>query len=265
VNQEATALVGEAQGALAAGRWSTAVEAFRTLLERNEDADARFGLGIGLFWTGETVAALREWERAYVVYRRRGDYSQAVLAAGYLCLAYRMSMGNDAAAEGWLGRTARLVSDHGLADMTGWLLVCRAHLAVDAGHLHAAERWAREACDLAHAAGDLDLELCALSELGAAVVELGRVEEGTALLDEAMAGALAGEGRTQSSSTAVDRSLPAAGLAICGGRRSGSERPTPSTAGMAPPTCTPRAALITAESCSRQDDGRRPSESSTPR
>jgi ATP/maltotriose-dependent transcriptional regulator MalT len=33
-----------------------------------------------------------------------------------------------------------------------------------------------------------------MSELGAALVEMGRVEEGTALLDEAMAGTLAGEG-----------------------------------------------------------------------
>jgi hypothetical protein len=34
---------------------------------------------------------------------------------------------------------------------------------------------------------------CARSELGAALVELGRTSEGTALLDEAMAGALGGE------------------------------------------------------------------------
>ena len=35
--------------------------------------------------------------------------------------------------------------------------------------------------------------MCARSELGAALVELGRTREGTALLDEAMAGALGGE------------------------------------------------------------------------
>ena len=38
-----------------------------------------------------------------------------------------------------------------------------------------------------------DLDVCARSELGAALVELGRTREGTALLDEAMAGALGGE------------------------------------------------------------------------
>lgn len=38
-------------------------------------------------------------------------------------------------------------------------------------------------------------ELCALIQLGAALVQQGRREEGTTLLDEAMAAALAGEAR----------------------------------------------------------------------
>ena len=217
MNEEPTALFRHAQAALAAGRWSGAVESIRTLLDGSEEADkpdARFGLGIGLFWMGETVAALREWERAYVGYRRRNDPFQAVIAAGYLCLAYRMSVGNEAAARGWLGRAARLVNDHGLADLHAWVLICRAHLAIDAGHPGAAEGWAHEAYDLAHVAGDLDLELCALGELGAAVVELGRVEEGIALLDEAMAGALAGEGRNLDSVVLVScRSITASSRA----------------------------------------------------
>ena len=36
-------------------------------------------------------ASLRHWERAYAAFRRRPDPEQAVLAAFYLCLAYRMS------------------------------------------------------------------------------------------------------------------------------------------------------------------------------
>jgi ATP/maltotriose-dependent transcriptional regulator MalT len=195
VKDRGSAQLQEAQAAVAAGRWSAAAESFRALLDRDENADALFGLGVALFWLGETKSALRHWERAYVAYRRRGDPAQAVFAAVYLCLAYRMSLGNASAARGWLGRVARLVTDHELSELDGWVLLCRADIASDIGHPRAAEGWAREAGNLARAAGDRDLELCALSELGGAIVEQGRMEEGTALLDEAMAGAFAGEAR----------------------------------------------------------------------
>ena len=43
--------------------------------------------------------------------------------------------------------------------------------------------------------GDRDLELCALSQTGVALINQGRIAEGVPLIDEAMAGALAGEGQ----------------------------------------------------------------------
>lgn len=194
MDAEGTELLEEGQAAIASGRWSAAADAFRALLERERDADALFGLGIASFWLGETRTAMRRWEQAYVAYRRRPDPAQAAFAAIYLSLASRMSLGNLAAAHGWLGRAARIAADHETEQLRGWVLMCRADLAIDTGHPQQAEEWAREAGDLALAAGDVDLELCALSELGAALVEQGRIEEGTALLDEAMAGALGGEG-----------------------------------------------------------------------
>jgi DNA-binding NarL/FixJ family response regulator len=187
-------LLADGAAALAAGRWGDAATAFETALARREEPDRRFRLGIAVFWMGETTAALRHWERAYVGFRRIGEFEQAVMAAVYLSLAYRMSLGNDAASRGWIQRAARLVADHRLEPMEGWVLVCRAHRAIDIGQPKAAEAWSRHAIDLARAAADLDLELCALSELGAALVDQGRTEEGAAFLDEAMAGALAGEG-----------------------------------------------------------------------
>ena len=53
--------------------------------------------------------------------------------------------------------------------------------------------WSREALELARTFGDNDLELCALCEVGVALTGMGRVDEGLALLGEAMAGALGGE------------------------------------------------------------------------
>ena len=56
-----------------------------------------------------------------------------------------------------------------------------------------AERHAREALAIAHELADPDIECMALAQLGRAVVRQGRVDEGMALLDEAMTVALGGE------------------------------------------------------------------------
>jgi hypothetical protein len=72
-----------------------------------------------------------------------------------------------------------LVEEFGLAEMNGWVLLCRAVVAGDNGDPRSAERWVREAREIARAGGDTDLELCAMSELGAALVETGRAEEGS--------------------------------------------------------------------------------------
>jgi hypothetical protein len=55
------------------------------------------------------------------------------------------------------------------------------------------ERLAREALEIGRANANVDLELLAMTAVGAALVQQGRTSEGTALLDEAMAAALAGE------------------------------------------------------------------------
>lgn len=188
------ALLARAQQAIEAGEWLTAKAAFEEMLEPEESGDVLFGLGVALWWLGETEASIRHHERAYVAFRRTLALERALLAAFWLCLTYRMSLGNHAASQGWIGRAASLVEEFGLTHMNGWVLVARAYVATDSGHPQAGEKYAREARGIAREAGDADIDLCAMSELGAALVEMGRIEEGAALLDEAMAGALAGEG-----------------------------------------------------------------------
>src|SRR5919202_6448385 len=57
------------------------------------------------------------------------------------------------------------------------------------------DTWARQARQLAISVEDRDLELCALSQVGAALIDKGRIDEGIPLIDEAMVGALACEGQ----------------------------------------------------------------------
>ena len=178
----------EGEAALAVGDWAAARTAFEAA---EESAEALSGLGTALMWLGETDAAVRTRERAYAAFCRRPDQVQAAITALSLYFLFRSSLGNLAASRGWLARAARLADELQMPPLTGWIVLARAH---DSDDPVAAEAFAREACDAARAAGDSDLELCALSQLGIALVDLGRVEEGAALLDEAMAASLAGEG-----------------------------------------------------------------------
>jgi DNA-binding CsgD family transcriptional regulator/predicted negative regulator of RcsB-dependent stress response len=193
VSGQPEALLQRGRAQLAAGQWSEARTSFDMALQREESAEALFGLGVALWWLGETEPSLQRWAESFAAHRRRHDESAAVRSAVYLSLAYQMSLGNGAAARGWLGRAASLVKDFGLEDLEGWVLLCRAYLATDGGRPREAAAWAREAIDAARRGADTDLQLVATSELGAALLEMGRVEEGATLLDEAMAGALAGE------------------------------------------------------------------------
>jgi DNA-binding CsgD family transcriptional regulator/tetratricopeptide (TPR) repeat protein len=183
-----------ASSALRSGEWQTAVDHYLAVLARGESGEAHFGLGIARWWLGETVQALRCWEHAYVAFEAQSDHAQAVLAAFYLCLAMRMSLGNDAAANGWLEQASALAAEHDVGGLVGWVSLARAYAATDDGRPRAAVDHARGALAAAEATGDTDLRLCARCELGAALVALGDVEAGASLLDQAMAAALAGEG-----------------------------------------------------------------------
>ena len=183
--------------ALASGAWRQALAAFDNALAAREDPDARFGRGIAAWWLDDLDGAMRDWERAYVGHRRRGAFEPAVVAAVYLALAASMSLGNQTAAQGWAARAERLARDHDLASVSGWVGLAQAHVATDSGRPEDGRHAATVAIETARAAGalDPDLELCLLAEAGLALVELGRFEEGGLLLDEAMAGAMAGEAR----------------------------------------------------------------------
>lgn len=176
--------------ALEAGDWAAARDAFRAALADSEPPEALYGLGDALWWLGDMRGALVHFERAYAAFRRRPDPASAAAVALRLGFDYRTHLGNEAAANGWLARAERLIEEHALEALRGELLLMKANGAEDAA---AGERWARQAFERARQSGDLDLELCTLSQLGVSLVEQGRIEEGMPLLDEAMAGSLGGE------------------------------------------------------------------------
>jgi DNA-binding CsgD family transcriptional regulator/tetratricopeptide (TPR) repeat protein len=194
VSVESDALLGAGERALEAGEWSAARRSFEAALELEETPEALLGLGNALWWLDEIEASLRYRERAYAAFRRRPDPFHAAATALQLSAHYGGNLGDVPAARGWGARAGRLVEEFELVPLEGWVLLSQAAGASSGGNPHVGEGFARQALDIARRTGDTDLELCALSQLGGALVLTGRVEEGALLLDEAMAGALGGEG-----------------------------------------------------------------------
>jgi tetratricopeptide (TPR) repeat protein len=94
-------------------------------------------------------------------------------------------VGNPTAARAWFVRAARLVEDQPPCLEQGWVAVAAMGCDVDDPVVLLAS--AELALDRARRFNDLNLETKALADAGLATVQLGRVAEGMALLDEAMA------------------------------------------------------------------------------
>jgi DNA-binding NarL/FixJ family response regulator len=170
--------------------WAAARDAFAAALQEDPgNPEALDGLGQSLWWLGERDGAINRRREAYAAYQRRGDTRSAGGLATYLAGEHRID-GQHATAAGWLSRARRLLADEGTVPEAGWLAIEEAKRADDPA---AAEHHARAALRTAHDLGDANVECMALAQLGRAVVRQGRVEEGVALLDEAMTVALGGE------------------------------------------------------------------------
>ena len=177
--------------ALEAGRWVDARAAFESTLAAGDSAEACLGLATALWWLGDSHASVGHASRAYVLFRAAANVEGAVQCAVWLGITYKANFANFAAANGWIGRAERLLAPFEPGLLHGWICVARAYRMPD---LDAAETLTVRAVELGRVAGDADLELGAMSHLGLIRVGQGRVAEGFALIDEAMAAALAGEG-----------------------------------------------------------------------
>jgi DNA-binding NarL/FixJ family response regulator len=170
--------------------WAGARDAFAAALEEEPgDPEALDGLGQALWWLDERDAGIERRRDAYAAYQARGDAAHAGGLAVYLAGESRID-GQHAAAQGWLARAKRLLADADPSAAHGWLAIEEAKRCEAPA---AAEEHARASLALAHELRDADIECMALAQVGRAVVRQGRVEEGVALLDEAMTVALGGE------------------------------------------------------------------------
>ena len=148
------------------------------------------GLAAASYVLFDYPRAIEEQERAYAGFRRAGNGADAARIARTLGYLYGTTAGDWAVANGWIARAKTLLEDHPESSERGWV-------ALTEGMFE--ERRARKeeayltAVEIGRQTGDTDLTFATLSYLGASLVHDDRVEEGMALLDEALAAVAGGD------------------------------------------------------------------------
>jgi DNA-binding CsgD family transcriptional regulator len=143
-------------------------------------------LALASYLTGRADDFVRAAQDAQHAWLEAGEQLAAVRCAFWLGL-HLANNGEIARATGWFGRAARLLeaADDDCAER-GYLLIPPAHQQLMSGNNEDAARAAARAVSIAQRFHDPDLLALALHLQGRALMRQARVEEGLALLDEAM-------------------------------------------------------------------------------
>ena len=132
-------------------------------------------------------------ERAYLKYVDEGHAIDAARCAFWLGLTL-LFVGKQGSATGWLTRAQRLIDEvNGECVEEGYLTIPTAERQLAATEWEAAYSTATIAVKIGDRHKDTDLVACARHQQGRALIGQGRVEDGLALLDDAMIAVTSGE------------------------------------------------------------------------
>jgi LuxR family transcriptional regulator, maltose regulon positive regulatory protein len=174
------------------GRWQAAREAFQAALAIEETPEALEGLSWAAWWVDDADAVFAARERAYTLYRGRGEATAAARMATWLAIDQLDFRGAWSVASGWLQRAHRLLDALEPGPEHGWLAFQEGYIAHAAGETERASELAATSTELGRRFGVPDLEMLGLALEGATLVACARVDEGMRRLDEATATALEG-------------------------------------------------------------------------
>lgn len=187
-------LVHGGRTAIADGDWARAL----ALLREADGAGALEPRDIerlaeAAFWLGRLEECIDARERAYAGFVEEGDVRSAALVALHLSFHHAAGRGSLAVGGGWLESAVELLRDLPECAEHGWLAWIEGIVAGEIlGDREEGARYGERAIEIGRAVGDRDVETLGLLEKGVSFVHLGRVDEGLALLDQAMTRAVSG-------------------------------------------------------------------------
>jgi LuxR family maltose regulon positive regulatory protein len=189
-------VLARANDALTNADWDAARTLFLEALHHKETPEAFEGLSRAYWWLDDAERVSDARERAYRLYRERGDVRGAARVALELAEDALVFRAEEAVFNGWTQRARRLLDGVEPCPEHGFLAVRDAFFALLlAGDTATARERAADAIELARRFHDVDLEMLALSIEGASLVAEGEIAEGMLRLDEATAAATGGEMR----------------------------------------------------------------------
>jgi len=175
------------------GEWSAALDIWSDIEPDDMSADDLHAAAVAAYLLGRRSASVDFHQRAFALYQNAGVAAGAMRCCFHLAMIFGTG-GDHALARGWTTRAERLLDK--LSDDSveyGYVALLQMY-----GHLSASNFLeASEAAEAVTAVGrrhrDPDLLALGLSSQGRLAIYTGRVADGLALLDEAMAGVAAGE------------------------------------------------------------------------
>ena len=184
----------EAVAALRAGLWIPARVMFQAEVDETGDPVAAEGLAQAAWWLDDGDVCVSARMDAYATYRSRHDDLGAGRAATSLAWDSMLFGAGRPVGLGWLAKAERLLAPLPEAEEHAWLAIRAAECALFVqGAPTEALHLGEQASQVAQRTGSVDPEIVGLAIQGLASVRLGDVNEGMALLDEAVAGATAGD------------------------------------------------------------------------
>lgn len=130
--------------------------------------------------------------RAHQGFLAAGQTAPSVRCAFWLGFTAMLN-GETSKATGWLSRAARLMEGQPECVETGYLLLPHGYRLVHSGDPNSAESYFKQAAAVASQFDDKDLMALALQGQGRSLIRRGEIDQGLALLDEAMIAVTAGE------------------------------------------------------------------------